>query len=116
MNTLVVINDAPYGTERAYNALRLAGAVARNEGQSVRVFLVGDAAACAQAGQRVPSGYYNVETMLKSAVRHGAEVGVCGSCMDARGIAGEHLAEGTRRSSLEEWASWTVWADKVVVF
>ena len=116
MKTLFVVNDAPYGTERAYNALRLATAVAKHEGQHVRMFLVGDAAACAQAGQHVPTGYYNVETMLKSLLRHGGEVGVCGSCMDARGILAERLVEGTRRSSLEEWAQWTIDADKVVVF
>lgn len=116
MKTLIVVNDAPYGTERAYNALRLAGTVAKHEGESVRVFLVGDAAACAQAGQRVPTGYYNVETMLKNVVRQGGEVGVCGSCMDARGMVAERLVEGTRRSSLDEWADWTIWADKVVVF
>jgi uncharacterized protein involved in oxidation of intracellular sulfur len=116
MKTLFVVNDAPYGTERAYNALRLATAIAKHEGQQVRMFLVGDAAACAQAGQQVPTGYYNVETLLKSLVRHGGEVGVCGSCMDARGIPAGRLVEGTRRSSLEEWAQWTIEADKVVVF
>jgi uncharacterized protein involved in oxidation of intracellular sulfur len=116
MKTLFVVNDAPYGTERAYNALRLATAVAKQEGQQVRMFLVGDAAACAQAGQRVPTGYYNVETLLKGLVRHGGEVGVCGSCMDARGVSVEHLVEGARRSSLDEWALWTIEADKVVVF
>lgn len=116
MKTLIVINEAPYGDERAYNALRLAGALAKMEGEKVRIFLVGDAAACAQAGQHVPSGHYNVEVMLKAAVHRAAEVGVCGSCMDARGIAAEHLVEGTRRGSLDEWAAWTVWADKVLVF
>ena len=116
MNTLFVVNDAPYGGERAYNALRLATSVAKHEGQRVRMFLVGDAAACAQAGQHVPNGYYNVETMLKNLVRHGGEVGVCGSCMDARGLVAEHLVEGTKRSSLDEWAQWTIEADKVVVF
>lgn len=116
MKTLIIINDAPYGTERAYNALRLAASVAKQEGQQLRVFLVGDASACAQAGQRVPSGYYNVETMLKNVVKHGAEVGVCGSCMDARGITADRLVEGTRRSSLDEWAQWTVDADKVITF
>lgn len=114
MKTLFVINDAPYGTERAYNALRLAGAIAHQQGQQVRVFLVGDASACAQAGQHVPNGYYNVETMLTNVVRRGAEVGVCGTCMDARGITEDRLVPGTRRSSLDEWAQWTIDADKVV--
>ncbi len=115
MNLLFVVNDAPYGAERAYNALRLAAAVTKREGQRVRVFLVGDAAACAQAGQRVPTGYYNIDTMLKNLVRHGGEVGVCGSCMDARGIVAERLVDGTNRSSLEQWAEWTIEADKVLV-
>ena len=115
MKTLIVVNDAPYGTERAYNALRIAGALAKR-GAEVRLFLVGDAAACAKAGQKVPAGYYNVETMLRAAIRHGAEVGVCGSCMEARGIGDAELCEGARRSSLDEWASWTLEADKVVTF
>ena len=62
MNRLLfILNDPPYGSERSYNGLRLAGAVARREGQQVKLFLIGDAASCAKAEQRVPVGYYNVE-------------------------------------------------------
>lgn len=39
MSTLVILNDPPYGTERSYNGLRLATAVAKREGESVRVHL-----------------------------------------------------------------------------
>ena len=115
MKTLIVINDAPYGTERAYNALRIAGSLVKRNTE-VKVFLVGDAAACAKSGQKVPPGYYNVEVMLRAALKHGAVVGVCGSCMDARGIADADLCEGAHRSSLEEWTAWTVEADKVLTF
>jgi uncharacterized protein involved in oxidation of intracellular sulfur len=114
--TLLILNDAPYGTERSYNALRLAGALSKREGEDVKLFLVGDAAACAKAHQKVPQGYYNVEVMLKAPARHGAEIGVCGTCMDARGLADADLAEGTRRSTLDELTQWTQWADKVLVF
>lgn len=114
--TLFVLNDPPYGTERSYNALRLAGALSRREGEQVRIFLMGDAAACAKANQKVPQGYYNVEVMLKAPMRHGAEVGVCGTCMDARGISETELAEGARRSTLDELTGWTQWADKTLVF
>ena len=115
--TLFILNDAPYGTERSYNALRLAGSLARRPGEDVKVFLMGDAASCAKANQKVPQGYYNVEMMLQGpAVRHGVEVGVCGTCMDARGIADTELAEGARRGSLSQLTDWTVWADKTVVF
>lgn len=114
--TLLVLNDAPYGTERSYNGLRLAGSLARRESEDVRVFLIGDAAACAKGGQSVPKGYYNVEVMLRAITRNGGEIGVCGTCMDARGIADAELAEGCRRSTMDELADWTRWGDQALVF
>ena len=114
--TLFILNDPPYGTERSYNALRLAGSLARRDGERVRVFLIGDAAACAKAGQQVPQGYYNLELMLRSVARRGGEIGVCGTCMDARGITDAELAEGCRRSTLDELTDWTQQAERVLVF
>jgi uncharacterized protein involved in oxidation of intracellular sulfur len=114
--TLFVLNDAPYGTERSYNALRLAGSLAKREGEEVKVFLIGDAASCAKKDQRVPQGYYNVEVMLHSIGRHGGDIGVCATCMDARGMANGELTDGAHRSSLEELTNWTQWADRTLVF
>ena len=114
--TLFVLNDAPYGTERSYNALRLAGALSKRDGEELKLFLIGDAAACAKAHQHVPQGFYNVEIMLHGIARSNAEVGVCGSCMDARGITDSELTDGAKRSKLEQLADWTVWADKTLVF
>ena len=114
--TLFILNDPPYGTERSYNALRLAGSLSKREGEEVKIFLIGDAASCAKAAQKVPQGYYNVEIMLRGASHHGAEIGVCGTCMDARGLAESDLSAGTKRSSLEQLAEWTSWADKTLVF
>jgi uncharacterized protein involved in oxidation of intracellular sulfur len=71
-----VLNDPPYGTERSCNGLRLANALAKREGEQVRVFLITDAVGCAVAGQRTPNGYYNLERLLSAAARHGAEVGL----------------------------------------
>jgi len=110
------LNDPPHGTERSYNGLRLAGSLAKGEGDQVRVFLIGDAASCARAGQRVPAGYYNIELMLHGVTRRGGEIGVCGSCMDARGLTDEALADSCYRSSMNELADWTRWADRVLVF
>lgn len=113
MNTLLILNDAPYGTERSYNALRLARALAKMEDEQVRVFLMGDAVACAKAGQKVPDGYYNAGDMVRMV---GGEVGLCGTCMDARGLAEDQVVDGARRSTLKELAEWTAAADKVLVF
>lgn len=114
-STLFIINDAPYGNERAYDALRLAGALVGREGQAVRLFLMADAVTCAKSGQKVPEGYYNVQLML-GRVLHKGEVGLCGTCMDARGLRDEELIEGAKRSTLSQLADWTVEADKVLVF
>jgi uncharacterized protein involved in oxidation of intracellular sulfur len=115
-NNLFILNDPPYGTERSYNALRLAGSLSKAPEEKVRVFLIGDAAACAKSGQKVPEGFYNLQLMIGRVVRAGAEVGVCGTCMDARGMSDTELIEGTRRSTLAELGLWTQWADKVLVF
>ena len=61
MQTLFILNDAPYGSERSYNALRLAKAMAKRDGEAVRLFLMGDAVACAKAGQKVPDSKPNFE-------------------------------------------------------
>jgi len=116
MKVLFILNDPPYGTERSYNALRLAISLLKTQADELRVFLLGDAAACAKAGQKVPQGYYNVADMLGMAARRGAKVGVCGTCMDARGMTDAEVVEGARRSTMAELTEWHQWADKVTVF
>ena len=116
MKTLFILNEAPYGSERSYNGLRLAGSLSKAEGEEVKMFLIGDAAACAKFGQKVPEGFYNIQVMLGRVVRNNGQVGVCGTCMDARGIAESELSEGTHKSTLAELTTWTQWADKVIVF
>ncbi|MBI3374434.1 MAG: DsrE family protein [Betaproteobacteria bacterium] len=116
MKNLLILNDPPYGTERSYNALRLARSLLKKGGEEVKVFLIGDAAACGKSGQKVPQGYYNIGDMLGMIVRAGGEIGVCGTCIDARGIDEKDLVEGTSRSTLDELTTWTQWADKVLVF
>ncbi|MDF3022164.1 MAG: hypothetical protein K0Q92_3467 [Steroidobacteraceae bacterium] len=115
MITLFILNDPPYGTERSYNALRLAGSLGKG-GNQVRVFLIGEGAACAHRNQKVPQGHYSIEVMLKAVSKHGGEIGVCASCMDARGMSDADLIEGSHRSSMDELARWTEGAGKVIVF
>jgi uncharacterized protein involved in oxidation of intracellular sulfur len=116
MKVLLILNDPPYGSERTYNGLRLAGTLSRQPDVQLKIFLIGDAVSSAKGGQKVPQGYYNAETMLSSAARNGAAVGVCGSCIEARGIAQADLASGSHRSTMDELAAWTLEADKVIIF
>jgi len=117
-SNLFILNDPPYGTERSYNGLRLARHVLKKSAgsETVRVFLMGDAAACAKAGQKVPGGFYNIGDMLGMVGRAGGAIGVCGTCMDARGLTDADLIEGAHRSTMDELTAWTLEADKVLVF
>lgn len=116
MTYLLILNDPPYGTERSYNGLRLALALLKSEPQpKLTVFLMADAVACAKKGQITPNGYYNLERMIKGVVRQ-AEIALCGTCMDARGLTEDELVTGTRRSTMPELAEMTNAADKVLIF
>ena len=115
INVLVIVNDQPYGSERPYNALRLADALVKREDIELRVFLFGDAVACAVGGQAAPEGHCHLDRMLKPVIRRG-EVGCCGTCLDARGLNEDLLVHGARRSSLEELVDWTLWVDRVITF
>jgi uncharacterized protein involved in oxidation of intracellular sulfur len=70
-NILFIINDAPYGNERPYNALRLAYNLVKRAEVEVRVFLTGDGVLCARKGQKTPDGYYNIERMIKALASRG---------------------------------------------
>ncbi|MGE8064567.1 DsrE/DsrF/TusD sulfur relay family protein [Pseudomonas sp. NPDC089569] len=112
---LFIINDGCYGSERAFNALRLAGSLSAQKHAQVRVFLQSDAVGCARAGQRVPTGHYNLELVLAKVLRKG-EVALCGDGMDARGMKDAELVDGVRRAAPGELADWTMQADKVLIF
>jgi uncharacterized protein involved in oxidation of intracellular sulfur len=117
MNVLFIVNDAPYGTEKAYNALRMATTILKeHEGSGVWFFLMGDAVACGLPGQNTPQGYYNIEKMLKAILNRGAQVKACGSCCEARGIKSAMMAEGVEISTMSQLTQWTMDADKVLVF
>ena len=116
MKTLFVLNDPPYGTERCYNALRLAHALLKkNPETEVTIFLMADAVIAARAGQKTPDGYYNVERMLKRVLAGKGRVLLCGTCMDARGLSDAEIMAGARRGTMDELAALTIEADKVLV-
>jgi uncharacterized protein involved in oxidation of intracellular sulfur len=117
MQHLLILNDPPYGTERSYNALRLANALSKHDPESqVTVFLMADAVACAKAAQKTPEGFYNLERMIGRVLAAGGRVLLCGTCMDARGLKDEEVIRGAVRSTMDELAQTTIAADKVPVF
>ncbi len=117
MNILFIINDAPYGSEKAYNALRIANQLYTEKPDvGVWIFLMADGANCAIADQETPNGYYNIGRMLKLVMNKGAKVKICGSCAEARGLKKIPLMPGSELSTMAELTNWVVESDKVLTF
>lgn len=114
-DVLIVLNDAPYGTEKAYNGLRLAIAMQARDNK-LNVFLMSDAVFCALPRQEVPPGYYNIGDMLSRVLAKGGRVAACGSCMKARGISLESLVKGVEQGSMALLSEWTEGCAKVHSF
>ena len=115
---LIIINDAPYGTEKAYNAMRMAMTLQKEHGDQVdvKIFLLADAVTCGLPNQKTSTGFYNMERMLKSVIGNGAEVKSCGGCSEARGIDQLKFIDGVQLSNMKEFARWTLECDKVLSF
>ena len=117
MKVLIIINDAPYGTEKAYNALRLATTILKEyEGTEMCIFLMGDAVGCAIPNQKIPDGYYNIERMLKIVVNKNGLVKLCTSCVEARGLKEMKFIDGAALSSMKELAQLAMESDRVITF
>lgn len=117
MKHLILLNDPPYGTERSYNGLRMAHALAKHDPDAeLTVFLMADAVLCAKKGQKTPDGYYNIERMLHRVLTARGRVLMCGTCMDARGLTENDMMDGSTRSTMDELAEATLAANKVLVF
>jgi uncharacterized protein involved in oxidation of intracellular sulfur len=114
---LILINDAPYGTEKAYNGLRLAMQIQKDyEDTDLCVFLMADAVTCALPDQNTPNGYYNIERMLKAVLLKKGKVKLCGSCAEARGLKALKLVDGAELSTMKELTQWTIESDQVITF
>lgn len=117
MKILIILNEAPYGSEKTYNALRLAMALQKDQpGTEIRIFLMANAVTAALPAQGTPQGYYNIERMLRSVLAKGAQVRLCGTCCEARGVKSLPLLEGAEVGTMGQLAQWTVETDKVLVF
>ena len=117
MKILIIINDAPYGSEKAYNAMRLGMTLQREQrGVEIQMFLMGDAVTCALTNQSTPKGYYNIESMLITIINKGGQVMLCGTCSEARGIKEMSLLNRIEMSTMSQLAKLTVEANKVITF
>ena len=111
----IILQEAPYGSEKAYNAFRYVSALLANQ-LTVNLFLLADGVGVAKRGQKTPTGYYNTASMLGELVAKGVKVKTCGTCCAARGLGEQELIEGVEMGRMIDLARWTKERDSVVTF
>ncbi|HHW7570120.1 TPA: DsrE/DsrF/TusD sulfur relay family protein [Mannheimia haemolytica] len=114
---LFIINSAPYGNETFFSALRLALQIQEQHkaNTEIKLFLMSDAVTAGLAKQNPAEGYH-IQQMLEILTAQGANVKLCKTCTNARGITDLPLADGVEIGTLIELADWTIQADKVLNF
>ncbi|WP_044471019.1 DsrE/DsrF/TusD sulfur relay family protein [Mannheimia massilioguelmaensis] len=114
---LFILNESPYGTEKAFNALRFAINLIEEHPKEVevKVFCFSDSVLSGLAGQ-APNDGPNVQQTLEVLTGLGTEVKLCTSCTKARGITHLPLVKGVVLGTLDDVSEWTLWADKVINF
>jgi uncharacterized protein involved in oxidation of intracellular sulfur len=117
LTILLVLNDAPYAGERAYNALRLAAALRQDRDVEVRLFFLGDGAWSASTKVLKPdNSAFDIPWLLERALSAGCHAEVCQTCMDSRGILDADLIPGASRGTLDTLRHWTLTSDRVLTF
>lgn len=115
MKVLFILDEAPYGSEKAFLSLRLAMIMQReHKDVEVKIFLMADSVSCALPSQDTPQGYYNLERMIKSIFNKGGKIYVCSSCMKSRGLTKLQLVDGVEVNPFAYVSELILEADKVV--
>ncbi|GIU20493.1 DsrE/DsrF/TusD sulfur relay family protein [Shewanella sp. MBTL60-007] len=116
-HVLIIVNDAPYGSEKLFNALRLAIQLNEQDYSPVRVslFLMSDAVTAVLPNQKPAEGY-NIQQMLEIVMAQKTQVKFCGSCMHARGLTELEVIEGCEMATMDDLAQWVLVADKTITF
>ncbi|MCK5236981.1 MAG: DsrE family protein [Deltaproteobacteria bacterium] len=109
----IVLQEAPYGKENNWNALRLAEALIV-ERVKVRIFLYGDSVLTAKKDQATPTGFYNLGEMVKVLIKKGAEIRSCLTCTKARGLTQDDFVEGAVVGKTLDLARWIKDSTKVL--
>jgi uncharacterized protein involved in oxidation of intracellular sulfur len=115
MKILFQLNDAPYGSDKNYNALRTAIQLQKQDlSNVVWIYLMSDSVTGAIPGQKEKAGQYNIGEMLSTIIENGGEVKLCTSCAETRGVSS--VIPGAVIGTLTDLTNWIMESDKALVY
>ena len=112
---IIIIKSQAYIDNKAWDAIRLAGA-SIVEDMNVRVHLLGDAANIARQNHAPVDEHANLEELLTEFIECGLNVSVCGKSLDDSQIKENEMISGINKSSMKELASWIKSSDHCLTF
>ncbi|MEO7988621.1 MAG: DsrE family protein [Chryseolinea sp.] len=115
MKILFILNDAPYGSDKNYNALRTALQFQKQYPDAkIWIYLMRDSVTGALSGQKEKASQYSIGDMLTNIILHGGEVKLCTSCAETRGV--NTIIEGAVLGTLPDLTKWIAESDKALNF
>jgi uncharacterized protein involved in oxidation of intracellular sulfur len=115
MKTLIIINEKPEPSEKAYNAIRIAAQLQKDSAANkIFIYLIADGVFCAIANQKGEKEILNVEQMLTDVIQTGGVVKMCTSCGKSRNLMDTKLITGTEWTNLKTLTDWITECEKVI--
>jgi uncharacterized protein involved in oxidation of intracellular sulfur len=115
MKTLIIINEKPSANEKAYNAVRIADQLQKDDSaNSVVIYLIGDGVYCSLANVDGSAGPLNIEARMTDIIRHGGSVKMCTSCGESRGLTNKNILQGAEWTNLKTLTNWLTESDKIL--
>ena len=112
----VIIQNAPYQPgNKAWNALRFAGAALADD-MEVQVHLLEDGVQLGRRNHEVPEGAENLEELIAELIECGLVVRACGKSVDDYGISEDELITGVEKGSMKSLAGWVKESDNTIAF
>ncbi|MCE3278092.1 MAG: DsrE family protein [Bacteroidetes bacterium] len=117
MKALFIINEAPSGNEKIYNALRTARQLQKDfQDCEIRMYLLADGVFCTLPNKGMPAGVYNISQMMTDFITAGGKVKMCTSCGESRGLKEMKLLESMEWGNLKDLTSWIADSDKILTY
>jgi uncharacterized protein involved in oxidation of intracellular sulfur len=117
MKVLFIINEAPSGNEKIYNALRTARQLQKDfEKCEIRIYLLADGVFCALPNEGKPANIYNISQMVKDCISAGGKIKMCTSCGESRGLREMKLLDSVEWGNLKDLTTWIADSDKILTY
>jgi sulfur relay (sulfurtransferase) complex TusBCD TusD component (DsrE family) len=112
---VIVIQSKPYIDNKAWDAIRFAGA-SLVEDMDVRIHLLGEGVEIARKGHQALNNHANLEDLISEFIECGINVSACGKSLDDLKITESDMIADIEKGSMKALASWVNNSNHSMIF